>query len=793
MNKLLYIFTILTFSVFNLFANPGVPPIQGEINNGDQPIPFATIQLKSTTIGSAADINGKFTLLDIPEGEHILVFQALGHMSKEVKVNLSYNNPLNLDITLEEDVLGLEQVVVTADKAKKRRIDASTIVNTMTPKQLTQVQAVTVCEGLNFTSGLRTENNCQNCGANAVRMNGMDGSYSQILINGRQIFSGLAGVYGLEIIPTNMIQQIEVVKGGGSALYGSNAIAGTINLITKEPTNNIFEASIQNGYIGLDKNPKSDLNINLNTTIVSEDKNTGIALYATNRNREGYDANGDTFTELSKIKNTTFGTNMYHRIGYRNKISLDYFHIVEERRGGDMLNSKEHEANITESANHNINTGAINFTRFIGENNGQLSIYASAQHVDRSTYYGARQYEDGFIFELPMNDPEQLSLGTPDMSSYGSTKDLSYSYGIQTKGGSGRHSYIAGIENIGSNMKDKKLGYTDSEGYHPDVIISDQTMNTLGIFGQYDYEMKKITISAGFRVDNYNITNKESGESNSDLSNTVFSPRLNFLYKPIKQLQVRSSFSTGFRAPQIFDEDLHIETAGNRKVIHKNGKGLKQESSNSYMLSLDYQGKVNNGNFEIMVEGFYTGLKDAFANENSEPNENGEVIYTRVNGGAACVNGISMDAKYFPSANWDIQFGFTSQKSEYDEMQDHGSKEYLRTPNNYGYFTFNTEPVKNFSISLNGTYTGSMQIQYFGNTINGELIDTDKFFDLGAKAEYILKLKKGFDLGINLGMKNIFNSYQDDFESGINRDPAYVYGPSLPRSIFFGIKIGNLL
>ena len=780
---------ILLFNT-NLLSEVKNPPLHGEITVDGEPVPFATVQLKSTTIGAASDLEGKFFFEELPEGEHTLIIKSVGHKTKEVKINFSESQPIALDINLEEDVLGLDQVVVTADKTQKRRIDASMIVNTMTPKQLNKIQAITLSEGLNFTTGLRTENNCQNCGANALRMNGMDGSYSQVLINGRPIFSGLVGVYGLELIPTNMIQQLEVVKGGGSALYGSNAIGGTVNVITKEPLSNIFEASINNGIIGLGENPKNDLNINLNTTIVSDDKNTGLALYATHRNREGYDANDDTFTELSELKNTTLGANLYHRIGYRNKITFDFFHIDEERRGGDMLEATEHEANVAESIKHNINTGAVNFSRFIGENNTQWSAYASAQHVDRWTYYGARSYDD------PINYPD----GTPDLSAYGSTKDLSYNFGTQIKGGIGRNSYIAGIENVGGSLKDKKLGYTDEEGYHSDVIISDQTMNTLGIFGQYDYTLSNITFSAGVRVDNYNIKNKADGQ-NESTSNTVVSPRLNVLYKPIKQLQLRGSYSTGYRAPQIFDEDLHIEIAGNRKVIHENGNGLKQETSSSYMASLNYQTKIGSADFEFMAEGFYTQLKDAFANEQSDPDADGVVTYTRVNGGKAQVQGINLEAKYFPSANWNLDLGFTLQTSEYDEAQEYGNghfeKEFLKTPKNYGYFTFNADPFKNFTLSLNGTYTGSMKLEYYGTSLanpeDGAIVKSDDFFDVGAKAEYFFRMKKGFDIGVNVGMKNIFNSYQNDFDSGINRDPGYIYGPIIPRSIFFGVRIGNLL
>jgi len=133
------------------------------------------------------------------------------------------------------NVLGIEEVVVTGDRNKTNRTESSTIVSILTPKLFATIQSVTLSEGLNFCPGLRMENNCQNCGFSQVRMNGMEGPYSQILINGRPIFSGLAGVYGLELIPSSMIERVEVVRGGGSALYGSNAIAGTINLIFKRP------------------------------------------------------------------------------------------------------------------------------------------------------------------------------------------------------------------------------------------------------------------------------------------------------------------------------------------------------------------------------------------------------------------------------------------------------------------------------------------------------------------------------------------------------------------------------
>ncbi len=788
------LYTTIILLIFCAYIYAGQPPLSGKVTDGKQPIPFATVQVKATNIGTASDKDGKFNMPEIPEGSQTLVIKALGYKTKEVTVTITPNKTLDLKINLDEDVLGIDQVVVTADKTAKRRVDASMIVNAMTPKQLEQVQAVTLSDGLNYTSGVRMETTCQNCGSSSVRLNGMDGSYSQVLINGRQIFSGLAGVYGLEMIPANMIQQLEVIKGGGSALYGSNAIAGTVNIITKEPLQNSFEASIKDGLIGLDHNPKNDLNININTSVVSEDKNTGLSLYATHRKRQGYDANGDDFTEMARLNNTTFGANFYHRIGYRNKITIDYFNINEDRRGGNNLNEIEHESDIAESIKHKINTAAINFTRFIGQNNGQLSVYGSFQDIIRNSYYGAKSYEDG------------SDVGIPDLTSYGYTTDFTYNYGIQLKNGNGKFNYIVGLEDVGDVLNDKKLGYTDSDDeYHEDTQVSDQLINTYGAFGQVEYTLSKFTFSGGLRLDYYDIDDR-SEDNTGDDSNTIISPRLNILYKPVKHFQIRGSFSTGYRAPQVFDEDLHIETSGSRKVLHENSADLKQESSQSYMLSGDYQGEIGNGDFEVLVEGFYTGIKDPFSLEYSDADDQGTVTATRVNGDKATVQGINIEAHYFPSSKLQFDLGFTSQKSQYNTAQAYYldeddlstyayEKDFVRTPNNYGYLTVNADPLRDLTISLNGTYTGTMLVEYYGEEkeLTNPILDSEDFFDLGLKAEYVVRNNKSFDMGLSVGVKNIFNSYQSDFDSGVNRDPGYIYGPSTPRSIYFGIRIGNIL
>ncbi len=398
----------------------------------EEHLPFVTIHIKGTTIGTTTDETGQYQLIDLPDGTYNLFATYLGYKPETTEVTIRKGETREINFVLKEDALGLEEIVVTGDRNATNRIESSTIVNTLTPKLFASTQSVTLSEGLNFAPGLRMENNCQNCGFSQVRMNGMEGPYSQILINSRPIFSGLAGVYGLELIPSSMIERVEVVRGGGgSALYGSNAIAGTINLILKDPINNSYELGVNSGLVGvgLDDAGKTaqDYSVNFNTSLVSADNKTGLALYGFYRDRQPFDANNDGFSEISSLKNTSVGTRFYHRFGTRNKIIADFFNIKEDRRGGDRFDYPSHEANISEAVNHNITTAALTYEQFFRKTD-LFSVYVSGQRVNRDSYYGAEK----------------------SLSDYGNTKDFSYTAGAQYNAQFNKSSLVFGIENNGA-------------------------------------------------------------------------------------------------------------------------------------------------------------------------------------------------------------------------------------------------------------------------------------------------------------------------------------------------------
>ena len=747
--------------------------------NGEH-LPYASIGIKGTTIGTTTDGTGHFQIINLPVGKYTVVVNMIGYKTIEQEVETFKDKTIELKLEMVEDALNLDEVVVSADRNAQKRTEAAVIVNSLSPKLFSTIQSVTLGETLNFTPGLRLENNCQNCGFSQVRMNGMEGPYSQILINSRPIFSGLAGVYGLELIPTNMIEKIEVVRGGGSALFGGNAIAGTVNIMLKDPIQNSYEGGYSYSAIGLgtDGDVAHDHSVNFNGSIVSDDKQTGLSIYGFTRERDAYDANNDSYSEISILNNLTFGARAFHRFNHRDKLTLDFFAIKEDREGGNDFHLPFHERSICESLTHDMKVAALTYDRFFREAD-MLSVYASGQLLDRDSYYGAGQS----LSDYGLSNGKTLNVGAQYKTVF---KDES--------------SLVTGIENTTDLLLDQKLGYLDVDSldsngdfvHHGNTVVANQSSSTTGIFAQYDKRFGAFKFSLGARYDHYEIHNKEhDGESKTG---NVLSPRISLMYDIVKCLQVRGSYSQGYRAPQIFDEDLHIESSGSRTIIHKNTADLKQETSHSAMLSLDFNKQLGNVYLGFLAEGFYTQLVDAFATDFSAPDANGVVTKTRYNSTGAAVQGINMELKLMTSKNLSLTSGFTVQKSEYvDGDGDFNEKSFFRTPNTYGFIALDWDFFNNFCLSATGNYTGKMLVPYFGTeNPDGELRTSNSFFDAGLKLSYTLELSST-NVQFYAGIKNIFNSYQSDFDMGEERDPAYIYGPTLPRTVSFGIKIGNLL
>lgn len=736
----------------------------------EEGLPFATIKILETGNGTTTDENGNFIFKNIKVGEYTLQAEMMGYITQKKKVTVSRDFAVDIHFAMEEKSADMNEVVVSANRNEVSRKDAPVVVNVLSQKLFEQVNSTDLAKALSYQSGLRVENNCQNCGFPQVRINGLEGPYSQILINSRPIISALSGVYGLEQIPTNMIERVEVVRGGGSALFGANAVGGTINIITKDPINNSYQVATNLSNI----NGKAwEQYMGANASLVGKDNVYGLALYQTYRNRNPYDDDGDGFSEIGKLNMNTFGLRGYYRPTQTSRISLEYHTTNEFRRGGNKFKLEPFETDITEQTKHVINSGGVNYDLFLNSYKHKISAFASLQHVDRNSYYGAQQ----------------------DPNAYGKTKDLTWVAGTTYTGNFEKVLFSPAQFTAGAEYQQDDL-HDVMSGYNRDLK---QVVKIGSVFAQNEWKMNLFSLLAGVRMDKHNLIEK-----------AIFSPRVNLLYKPLDKLQARATWSTGFRAPQAYDEDLHITAVGGEGVLISLADGLKPERSNSYSASVDWTDQVGHFQYNLLLEGFYTSLNDVFYLQNIGTDASGNALQERRNGSGAKVYGLNIDGKIAHGNDISLQAGFTVQRSRYKEMtywsEDEsvaGTKNMPRTPNCYGYFTLTAAPLKRFDISLSGVYTGRMHVPHFAPTDEipqgfaytyiqkDEMVHTPDFFELNAKLSYTFVLREHMKIQLNGGVQNIMNAFQKDLDKGTYRDSGYFYGPTQPRTVFIGIKLFN--
>lgn len=717
-------------------------------------IPFVTISIQGTTIGTVADATGHYFLKNLPIGDYTIVAEAVGLKSVEQRVTIEPRKSVEINFVMEEESLNMDEVVVSATRNETNKKSTATIVNVASAKLFENTASSNLAESMKFQPGLRVENTCGNCGAVQLRINGLDGQYSQILLDSNPIFSSLAGVYGLEQLPVAMIERVEVIRGGGSALFGSNAIGGVVNIITKEPLRNTLTLSHTSNVL---ESGDAEFNTSLNGSFVSDDNRAGVYLFGMVKDRDAYDRNGDGFTDITRMQSETIGFRGYYKTSMQSKLTAEYHHIKEHRRGGDNIDEPPHMAEIAEQVNHKIDGGSLRWNYFAPNSRHLFDIHASMQAISRDSYYGTGK----------------------DPNAYGETKDLTVVAGAQ-------YSYIfdkclfmpaqftAGFEYTYNDLDDHSIGF--------DRKIK-QTVQTAGVFLQNEWRSDKLNFVIGGRLDKHNM-----------MERVIFSPRANLRYSPHEDIGLRVSYSSGYRAPQAFDEDLHIDAVNNQSSIIELDPNLRPEYSHSFSASADLYHNFGRLQANLLLEGFYTILDDVFALAKTGENEAGYIIQTRYNAAGAKVRGLNTEIKIGIPDVFDVQAGYTFQRSRYDEPEVwsdtvEGERRMFRTPDHYAYFTATANITRQFMASLFGNYTGRMLVQHNAGYIEADRTElTPSFWDMGVKLSYNFRLSNTIGLEINGGVKNIFDDFQDDMDSGPFRDSVYTYGPMMPRTYFLGLK-----
>lgn len=766
-----YLIYFFLFPVTIAFAQNDRATISGMVSVKGKPIPYANVYVEGGSQGASADGEGKYEF-SIHVGRATILAQSQGYRTESETIIVGNGEFIILNFELSESNEELDQVVVTGTRTEKRRTDSPVIVNLINSKTLEQVVATDLSEGLRFQPGLRVETDCQTCNYTQIRMNGLQGGYSQILINGRSIFSPLTGLYGLQQIPVNMIERIEIVRGGVSALYGSSAIGGTVNVITKIPKKNNYSLSYT--YENIDGSADQNL-INGNATVVSKDYNAGANFFVSNRRRAAYDANGDNFSEMPELKDNSFGVNAFYLPTENSKLELSVSSLYEYRFGGEMVEKPAYLAQQSEERTHNVLMGSLDYQINFNEDKSSLILYYGGQRTDRDHYTGI----------IPDDEIEQQAFFAAPP--YGVSEVTTHQGGAQYNHKfneflGGKTVLTGGLEYVYDDVFDEIESYN---------YLTDQTTKNLGVFVQNDWDItESLNFLSGFRIDKHNL-----------VDHIIFSPRLSLLYKLKETTQFRVGWGTGFRAPQAFDTDLHIAFAGGGVSRISLADNLFEEKSNSFTASVNYDKASEHFIYGYTLEGFYTHLNDAFYLFPLGKDDFGERFEKR-NGSGATVKGLTLEAR----ANYDylleLEAGYTLQSSLFDDAVENieglpSKREFLRTPTNYGYATLTYTPTKKLSASANLVYTGAMDIVHVAGENTGQ--DVDEYYKTPSFTELSLRLGYTFEIprvnsGLELygGVKNITNSYQNDFDFGKNRDSNYVYGPGTPRTVFVGLKIKSL-
>ena len=717
-------------------------------------LPYVNVQLKGTSIGTVTDESGHYFLKDLPTGQQTVIFSYVGYETLELPVTIEAEKNTELNATIREYSQQLNSVVVTANRYATKRQEVATIVNVLSPAIFENTAGVCVADALNFQPGLRVENTCTNCGKTELRMNGLQGQYSQILMDSRPVFSSLASVYGLEQVPAAMIDRVEVIRGGGSALFGANAVAGVVNIITKEPVRNFVNIANTNSVT---EKGTYDINVDLNASVMSENRKIGAYLFAAHRTRSPYDRDQDGYTDVPKLRSTTAGARVFFKTSAYSKITAEYHHTTDFRRGGNKLDLQPHEADIAEQLRHNIDAGSLAFDWFSEDNQHFASAYTALQHVGRNSYFGAGK----------------------DPNAYGNSTDLTSSTGLQY-----RFSYpcgaMSGDLSIGgeytfNGLRDRMVGY--NRNLQQDVHVA-------GIYAQNEWHNTAWSVLIGARVEKHNL-----------LTIPVCTPRAQVRFTPLNGLILRAGYSSGYRAPQAYDEDLHVAAVGGQVSLISLDKNLRPEYSHSATASIDFYRSFGKWETNLTAEGFYTYLKDVFFLREDGNDAAGNLLMTRTNADAAWVGGLNVEAKVNYTTMFSFQLGYTYQQSRYTTPQAWSATvapqtRMLRTPDHYAYALIDIEPVKNFTISINGKVTGSMLVPHFAGYIAAdEEVLTPAFWDLGIRLAYDVHLYKHYCLQISVGVKNLLNQYQRDLDKGANRDASYIYGPNQPRTYFAGLSL----
>jgi outer membrane receptor for ferrienterochelin and colicins len=663
-------------------------------------------------------------------------------------------------ISAQEEEYKLEKMVVTGTRTESLLKDAPVRTEMVTADEIQMSGAKNLYEILDkgLLPGVWVETSCTNCNFSSIRMQGLESGYTLLLIDGQPIFSALAGVYGLrQILPGN-IERIEVVKGASSALYGSSALGGVINIITKEPTKDkpMFHASASYGdYNTYNAGGTASIRNGNFAGIVTAQKHENDYVDETGPNGEP-----DGYTDKVEQNNDYLAVKThYYFMNDTQRLTLFGRSLHEFRKGGKIDGSPDDPL-----------TPEDEFTRGIED-----PLDPDAEHIttDRKEYgLGYRGiFSAGKILELNFINTGHERFATNGERPFFSEEtiylwDAIYSHPLFNED----H-----ILTMGANYKDEKL----------DQIVNWEkqeplSSETIGLFIQDEIKLRRwLTLVPGVRYDDVDSTLA---------TDKAYSPRLAVKIDANEDLTFRASIGKGFRVPYLFAEDLHLCSAAPVIYVYP---GMEPEESYSYSTGLAY----TRDRFMLDLNIFRTDIKDKIALLEDDPDKPAWADFIYKNAGDAYTQGVELSSRLSLSEALNLDMSFTYTDAMYKEKQDpdfEDSDHILRVPEYTARIGLEYyDPSFGFKVNAAGRYIGK---QYYERVMID--VDPDGVYYIDRVGAYTLwdaKVTKYFQdekIALFLGADNIFDEIQDPLYNAEQEDTAaYIYAPTTGRYIYGGIEL----
>ena len=728
--------------------------ISGIILDQKTPVPFATILIAGTTLGTSSDADGKFSF-DLIPGSYAFKVSAIGYTSAIQNVTLTENSTIVINLISHSEQL--EEMVVTGTLKAVSRSDSPVPVEVYSPTFLKQNPTASIFEALQNVNGVRPQINCNVCNTGDIHINGLEGPYTLVLIDGMPIVSGLSTVYGLSGIPNSLIEQIEIIKGPASSLYGSEAVGGLINIITKNtrqaPIFSMDGFATSWGEYNLDAGGK--INIGKKTNVL-----LGINYFNFNSK---IDNNGDNFTDLTLQDRISVFQKWNFQRDENRVLSLAGRFFYEDRWGGELQWTPEYR--------------------------GGNEIYGESIYTRRFEVLGK--------YELPIKEKMMFSFSYTDHDQNSVYGDVAY-LAKQRIGFSqltwdlskNKHDILIGTSFRYNYYDDNTTATAELDKNKPDEVVIPS------VFAQDEIAFtKQQSLLLGLRYD----YDKRHG--------AIFTPRAAYRWKMTDNDILRLNAGTGFRVVNIFTEE-HAALTGSRDVII--AEALEPEQS--FNINLNYLKKIySSSGFFIGLDlsVFYTNFSNAILPDyDTNPNQ---IIYDNLEG-KSIAQGISGNIDMAFPNGIKVLLGATLQEVTTTE---NGIKTpQILTEKYSGTWNISYDiPKSNLSIDYTGTIYGPMRLPLLGN------LDPRNEYSPTWSIQNVQLTYKGIDkFEIYGGVKNLLNwtpnkgnpfiiaRAEDPFDKNVTFDPngnamatpdnpyaltfdpTYVYGPNQGIRGFLGLR-----